>query len=703
MAGRTTPPAGKNADLDPARGEPDRHARIPYEPALDGLRGLAVLAVLLYHAGLVYSDRQWFGGGFLGVDAFFVLSGFLITALLLVEHQNNGRIALGDFWRRRARRLLPALFSVIFAVVGYAVLFADDAELERIRSHGIASLFYVANWQFIREGTSYFTQFTVESPFQHVWSLAIEEQWYLIWPLVVLGLLKWRRSPRVVMWASLGGLLLSAGWMAYLYEPGGDPSRVYFGTDTRAQSLLVGSALAAALISGVTVSERIARYVVPALGAVAGVLVASVWVLGSWTDGWYYRGGFLLLAIGVALVIVAAVQPEGNVVRSALSFRPIVALGVISYGVYLWHWPIFLFLSRRRGWLESWSFEAITLLRLAVTLVVAIASYRFIEHPIRTGALDRRTKWFTGALLPVSAAMLLVMLVVGTSHPSRPTLPPAEATPTPGSLPTQDDLEAGIDPSTRPIPGEEGPTSATRVLVVGDSVAYSMATGFTPEIQRDAGVLVWNQTVLFCELPSGPRLENGVVIEPSDTCDDWATTWRGDVEEFDPDVAVLQVGAWEVFNRKIDGEWLTFGTGPYDRYFLGLLDDAIDSLSSQGATVVLLSTPHFERADTLSAREWTQNETWRTEHINELFARAAAANPDAVVLPFGDWLCPTPPGGDDGEAHCLQTMEGDVPVREDGLHFTDEGAQMAARWLAPQFRAIAMAQAARPTETEPTP
>src|SRR4029450_7549960 len=160
--------------------------------------------------------------------AFFVLSGFLITALLIVEHQNTRRIALGDFWSRRARRLLPALFLLIGASILYAVLFAGPIELGSIRSHGIASLFYVANWQLIREGTSYFTQFTVESPFQHLWSLAIEEQWYLFWPLVVLGLLRWRNSVRLVMWVSLAGAVASAIWMGILYEPGQDPSRVYY-------------------------------------------------------------------------------------------------------------------------------------------------------------------------------------------------------------------------------------------------------------------------------------------------------------------------------------------------------------------------------------------------------------------------------------------------------------------------------------------
>jgi peptidoglycan/LPS O-acetylase OafA/YrhL len=671
--------------------------RIPYEAGLDGMRGLAVLAVVLFHAEIVVGDRQWFGAGFLGVDAFFVLSGFLITALLIVEFQATGRISLRDFWVRRARRLLPALLLVVGAVVAYAVVLAEPGELDQIRRHGLASLFYVANWQFISEGTSYFAQFAVESPFAHMWSLAIEEQWYLVWPIVVYGLLRWTRSVRVVMWCSLAGAVASAAWMAVLFEPGTDPSRVYFGTDTRAQSLLLGAALSAALISGVTVSERIARHLLPAVAAIGGLGLAAVWVFGSWTQEWYYRGGFLLLATVVSVVIVAAVQPEGNIVRTALSWRPLVALGVISYGIYLWHWPIFLVLSRRRGFLEEWTFAQITALRLVTTLVVTVVSYALVEGPVRRGTFLGGALLGGGVRRPVGplllsggAAVLALLLVVTTNPPSqsRVTMPATDApSGTPeampeGSLPTRDDLADGIDPSTRPIPLDSRSTSATKVLVVGDSVAYSMATGFTPEIQERANLLVWNQTVLFCELARGPRLENGVVVQPSNTCSDWEDTWRADVAEFTPDVAILQVGAWEIFNRRIDGEWLVFGTGAYDRYFLELLDGAIEVLSSQGATVVLLSAPHMEREDTMSAREWTQNETWRTDHVNGLFEQAARDNDAAVHLPFARWVCP--------DEHCHDTLPDGRPLRSDGVHFTDEGAIAAARWLAPQLRAIAL-------------
>lgn len=671
----------------------DRHTRIPYEPALDGLRGLAVAAVVLYHAELVYRGRAWVSAGFLGVDAFFVISGFLITALLVVEHGQERRVDLARFWTRRARRLLPALFAVVGFVSVYAALLADATQLAAIRADGLASLLYVTNWRFIAQGTDYFTQFEVPSPFQHLWSLAIEEQWYLVWPFVVLVALRGRRgSVRRLLWVAALGTVASAAWMAILFERTGDVGRVYFGTDTRAQSLLLGAVLAAALIRGVTVSERMARLWVPLAGSLALAGLLGAWMLGDESQTWYYRGGFLVHGVAVCLVIVAAVQPDANPVRRLLALRPLRALGVISYGVYLWHRPLFLLLNRDRHLLENWSVEAITALRLVATLLVATASYLLLERPIRTGLLGRRLGPWSGLTIPAAASVLALALVVTTTRPAGPTLrvPAVEASPTApseGRLPDQDDLAEGIDPSTRPLPNGAATTDDTKVLVVGDSVAYSMAEGFTPDIQTQNRLLVWNQTVLFCELASGPRLENGLVVEPSDTCDDWDETWRANVQEFSPEVAVLQVGAWEIFNRKVDGDWLVFGTAEFDRYFLGLLGDAIDALASEGATVVVLTSPHFERADTISAREWTQNETWRTDHLNELLDQAVAEHPGAVLLPFGRWLCP--------DDDCVDELAGGVTVRTDGVHFSDAGAQAAASWLAPQLRAVALVEAQR--------
>jgi peptidoglycan/LPS O-acetylase OafA/YrhL len=659
--------------------------RIPYEPALDGLRGAAVLVVVLYHLNVAGHDIPFSAGGYLGVDAFFVLSGFLITSLLLVEWRDTGRINLKDFWSRRARRLLPALFLVVGVMVIYAAFFAQPTELYPIRDDGIATLFYFTNWHFIVNDISYFDQFLVPSPFQHMWSLAIEEQWYLFWPLALIAMLKVRKSLNAVLWFTGVLCVASVVWMAVSYDAD-NPSRVYFGTDTRAQSLLVGAFLACALLKGINVRDWTARHIVPAVGAVGLAVLVMCWGLAPDDAAWIYTGGFLLLSVSLAAVILAAGQPEGNVVRSTLSWEPLRRLGLISYGVYLWHWPIFVILRpqliedeigvRPTGFV-------LLVLRVGVTLAVATASYLLVERPIRYGALRDRFR-FSPVLIPLTAVGLLVLMFASTRGAVSPFDLVAAESPDARAIPTLEQLEEDLDPETRPAPdAEAAPPSAIKALIVGDSVANSMAEGFGRQLQKEEQVLAWNQTVLFCELADGPRQDKGEEIERSSTCEDWEQRWTDNVVEFQPDVAVLSIGAWEVFDRKIDGEWLKFGTAEFDEYLLGELDRAIEVLSSEGATVVLLTAPQFERQDTISAGEWTMNERWRTDHLNELFEQAVADNGEqAELVELGEFLCPA-------ADTCSQRLETGEPIRYDGLHFSEEGAEVVARWLIPQLRDIA--------------
>ncbi|HEV2309915.1 MAG TPA: acyltransferase, partial [Acidimicrobiia bacterium] len=262
---------------------------------LDGLRGAAVAAVVLFHAGHLV-------GGWLGVDLFFVLSGFLITSLLLEERAARDGVALGAFWARRARRLLPALFLMLAGVGAYALVFAAPNELSQIRADGLATLGYVANWHQIAHGTSYWDLFRAPSPLQHAWSLAIEEQFYLVWPLVVVAVLAWRRSVRGVLVAALVGAAASFAVMLLLYTPGADPQRVYLGTDARASSILLGAALAAAGAARWRVRSRAGRVALE-VAAWAGL----GWLAWAFTqlDGQsalLVHGGLLLC--GVAAVAV---------------------------------------------------------------------------------------------------------------------------------------------------------------------------------------------------------------------------------------------------------------------------------------------------------------------------------------------------------------------------------------------------------------
>ena len=371
-----------------------------YQPALDGLRAVAVLAVLLYHSGL-----PWAQGGFLGVDVFFALSGFLITSLLLREWDRWSQLDLLAFWGRRARRLLPALLLVILAVAAYARAVVPTGSGQAIRGDGIASLFYVVNWRFVVQGQSYFDQYAEPSPLKHTWSLAIEEQFYLFFPLVLLLLLAWlgRR------WARLGvafviGALLSAGLMAVLYVPATDPSRVYYGTDTRVQTLLVGAALAAVLPA----MQRRPRLgsTTSWLGLAAAVGLAAAFVRIGDTDPRMYRGGFLVVAVLSTVVIAAVILGRGPL-RWVLERPLMVRIGVISYGVYLWHWPVFIWLNPDRTSLTGTS---LLLLRLLVTFTAATLSYELVEQPIRSGSFGRLTA--PAKLRSGGAAVLATVLVV---------------------------------------------------------------------------------------------------------------------------------------------------------------------------------------------------------------------------------------------------------------------------------------------------
>ncbi|MEZ5141943.1 MAG: acyltransferase family protein [Acidimicrobiales bacterium] len=664
----------------PPEAEEPGGRRIPYVPALDGLRGVAVLAVVLYHAEFGLFGHQLALGGFLGVDAFFVLSGFLITGLLLSEWTATGTLAFGRFWAHRAKRLLPALFLTLFGVALYSQFLAGPDVLDQLRRDSIWSMFYAANWHFVLSDSSYFAMFAFKSPLQHMWSLAIEEQWYLIWPPIVFLVLRWKRSPRAVLWLSVGLCVASMVWMALLFAPGKDPSRVYYGTDTRAQSLLVGAALAAAVACGLRVTTRNGRLALNTAAVAVSAVLAWFWVRTPDTAEWLYTGGFLFLALGVGLIIFTVTQAgdEPNPVRTVLSWTPLRALGLISYGVYLYHWPLFVVLNPERTGLTG---LGLLVLRLVVTLAVATASYFFVEKPIRYGhAIERIHAFRVHPLwLPAGAAMLLLGLVVFTTKDARATLA----------------FTQEKDASLRPPPSVTGPGDAAapetaKVILFGDSVAWTMGQGFDEgadengdnDVAERNGLAVWNQAVLFCELVQGPRTEKDKELPGSDTCANWEGDWSRAVDQFQPDLTVLQVGAWEIYDRKIDGRWVPFGSPEYDAILEPTLQHVADVLTRTGKPLVLLTTPHFERNDGVSPEEWTQNDRSRTDHFNEVLRRVAAANPDKVrIVDFGGWLCPP-------DQPCRETIDG-VVMRSDGLHFEAPGAQKSAEWLAPQLRAIA--------------
>ena len=324
-------------------------------PALNGLRGVAVIGVVAYHLQL-----GWAKGGYLGVDLFFVLSGFLITTLLLEEWVGSGRISLAAFWGRRARRLLPALFLVVAALALYLVcnaVFGGPGangliDLSGLRGDAIATLLYVNNWHLIYAHQSYFAQFSTPSPLQHTWSLAIEEQFYLVWPLVLLVLLRygrrgWRRvGVTVTVALGVGSSIL----MAVLFHPGVDPSRLYYGTDTRLFDLMAGATLAFLAASRGQPGAR-ARRTLHWVGPVAAVVLAVFWVRAGTSGGlptnFMFEGGFLLCAALAGLIVADARLDRARAVRSCAGL----AAAALRRHHLLWDLPVALAgdrLSQRR-------------------------------------------------------------------------------------------------------------------------------------------------------------------------------------------------------------------------------------------------------------------------------------------------------------------------------------------------------------------
>jgi len=365
-----------------------------YVPGLDGIRAIAVLGVLLYHG-----DLTWMQGGFLGVDVFFVLSGFLITTLITEGFERTGRINFGKFYLGRARRLLPAVLVMLLAVGLLAAVFYRESGVA-FRQDALASLLYVTNWWYIVAEQSYFEAIGRPAFLQHLWSLAVEEQFYLIWPAVTFLLLKWR-GRRGVFYVALTLSLVSTVWMIVLSVTNGypleaDPSRAYFGSDTHIMGLLLGATLAMVWRPGrlSTHLTASAMAILTAVGVLA--LLGVVWFylqVGEYSP-FLYRGGFFVLSALVCVLIAAASHP-GVPFGPILGAQPMRYIGRRSYGLYLWHWPIFVI---TRPGLDvpvtgAWNFA----LRMALTFVVAEISYRLVEIPIRRGAIGNFFKRYRAA------------------------------------------------------------------------------------------------------------------------------------------------------------------------------------------------------------------------------------------------------------------------------------------------------------------
>ncbi|HEY3144040.1 MAG TPA: acyltransferase [Acidimicrobiales bacterium] len=630
---------------EPAVADAGASGALVHEPALDGLRGLAVAAVLAFHLGRL-------DGGFLGVDLFFVLSGFLITRLLLAEHRAHDRIELRRFWIRRARRLLPALLLLLVGVAVLLLVFSEASERARFRGDGLATLGYVANWHRMTAELGYWDIFSQPSPLDHTWSLAIEEQFYLVWPVVVAGLLGSRRLRGVatVRAVAIGGAALSFVLLAATYQPL-DTNRAYYGTDTRIGATLLGAALAT------VVATRPRRDRPPGRGTEVAAALGLAWIGWSlWTvdvvSGWYYRGGLALFVLATLVVIHAVTGGPTGPLGTALAWRPLRALGAISYGVYLWHWPVDMYLTPERANIGAgWALDTV---RVAATLALAMASYWLIELPVRRGLWSHRPKRLTLATAVAVSVALIAVLVATAGHPTPETSELASGVP--------------VNGSTDPIllyPADI-PPNETRLLVVGDSGVRAIGPALVAEGERH-GVVVATSAEIRCTvvIPEGRVRDpaKGRVVEDYEPChDERRRLWRQLVDEFDPDIVLVYLArAGGVLDTELDGSWVFDCDSSYDAYFARAMGADLDLLQAGGARLVLATSPYIA----VAAR---QSET-RTDCRNDTYRALAASRPDASVVELGDFM--------------LEQVreQGFAALFADSVHLSAAGARRASAWL----------------------
>lgn len=356
------------------------HSR--YMPGLDGLRALALIGVMGYHWNFGFA-----GGGFLGVSLFFVLSGYLITDILASQWHHQRRIDLKDFWIRRFRRLLPAMLLMLFILVVWVTLF-DRSRLLTLRGEVLGAVTYISNWQFIYQQQSYFESFGPPSPLGHFWSLAVEEQFYLLWPLIMLaGLKLFPRRGQLFSFIAAGAAA-SALVMALIYQPGEDPSRVYYGTDTRAFGLLIGAGLAIVWPSwklSLQVSTAVRRRLNLTGAAALLIILFMMWQVDRY-DPFLYRGGMFLFSMAAAVLVAVLAHPAASISR-LLSWKPLLWVGVRSYGTYLWHYPVMILTSPASG-SGDLSLPQVVL-QITASVILAALSWKYVEEPIRHGGLKK--------------------------------------------------------------------------------------------------------------------------------------------------------------------------------------------------------------------------------------------------------------------------------------------------------------------------
>jgi peptidoglycan/LPS O-acetylase OafA/YrhL len=672
-----------------------RSGTIAYQPALDGVRALAVAAVLLFHA-----EVPGFSGGYLGVSVFFTLSGYLITSLLITEHARTGAISMSGFYARRVRRLLPASLVCLAGIVAISEMTDVFVGVAELRRQVIGALLQVSNWVFLAGEGSYQQLFQqaggARSPVEHFWSLSIEEQFYWLWPPTMAFLLA-RCGTRRSRTLALGAITLCFAAAAPIIAALFGPDAAYWATPARVGEILIG-ALLALVLHGRSV-PRVAGWLAP----LALIAIAVCVVTFPAAGGPAYHGWLPAFAVASALLVLG-LQAESPL-RDVLSTRPLVWLGGISYGVYLYHWPIYVIADEQRTGLDGWQLVAV---RVALSLAIAEISYRLIEGPIRRhrGA-DRRTTLVTGGLATSAVAIATLAIVPAAlgeywqtddatvaaaaihvdNAPLEPLEPVAPTAATTGPTPTPTTLApVATVTTTQPVVATEAPTTTlpptttttepplpplgrpVRIVVAGDSTARAAATGlleWAVEYPDMAQVEVVGAPGCGF-LRGGERREGGWRPAPAE-CERWlADELPARVAATQPDVVMLMVTTWDLVDHRWDGG---DGQTPLDTEFATRLADGYtaetDALLSLGAGSVAWIVPPVPNV------WWGNQGTGQEDPARHAVLRSvidgiAASYPGRVgVVDLRKWL------EDTGSAD-------DHDVRPDGVHLDPAAAQRIA-------------------------
>ena len=645
--------------------------RLSYRPALDGIRAIAVSAVVAYHLGI-----EAMPGGFLGVDVFFVLSGYLITSLLLLERDATGSIDLGRFWMRRARRLLPALLLLLVVAAFWIHETAPDFELAQRRADLQWTLLYGSNWHLIASAQDYFAQGSGVSIVRHAWSLAIEEQFYLVWPLIVAAALWVARARTTILVAVCGaGVAGSIAAMALLHTAD-DLSRAYYGTDTRVHQLLIGALFAIAMLRMQAV--RAPRKLGTPVAALALASLVTTFMYLDDGSSLYYRGLSALVAVlAGALIWGLEVSPSGALAR-ALGTAPMRGIGRISYGIYLWHWPVILVVGTPAVVFE-WLPDTIglNLTCIVITMAIATLSFALVERPaLRSAAPAIVRSWPRfGRVTAGGFTTLLLFTVVSLSIGGLTTSSLEAEASTRGGAIELDRLGCTFVICVRhqAVPG------APVVAVIGDSIARSLDLGFVEQAKRE-GWTYLTASAGGCRVTHLLTSADGGATDYSRCFEATPGLFRTLSERWQPDVVIVIESVELADFVRPDGRLVRSGSPQWESAETRALVSVVGGFTGAGSAVVLVEAApavfpegclRHDRVDDPGCIVPATEDT-RAAAFNRILSNVATSSPGRVsVVSMNPHLCPS--------GRCAPVVDDGIFARYDGHHFSKAGA----RWLVP--------------------